>query len=93
MSYNMRALISRLNPTARTMLAEATNLCNASTHSSVEVQHYLARLAESDNSDATRIFRHYGVDTSRLGREMSASLDKLKRGASSVAMSESIMKM
>jgi type VI secretion system protein VasG len=92
MNYNMRALIGKLNPAARNVLAEATNLCNASTHSSVEVQHYLARLLEADNTDATRIFRHYGVDTSRLGKEISIALDKMKRGSSSVAMSETVVR-
>jgi type VI secretion system protein VasG len=93
MSYNMKALVGRLNPTARAVLGEATNLCGASTHATVDLQHYMARLLEADNNDASRIFRHYGVDTSRMAKEFSVALDKTKRGASSVAISENIMKM
>jgi type VI secretion system protein VasG len=93
MAYNMRALIGKMNPSARTVLSEATNLANASTHSTIDLQHYLARLVEADNTDATRILRHYGVDTSKFAREITVAMDKLKRGSSSVAMSEAILKM
>jgi type VI secretion system protein VasG len=94
MSYNMRALIGKLNPTARGVLEGATGLCVSRTHFSVELHHYLAKLIETDNTDATRIFRHYGVDTSKFLREITVSLDKLKRGnTGGPALSETIMEM
>src|SRR5687768_17054280 len=92
MSYNMRALIGRLNPTVRSILEGATGLCVSRTHYSVEIHHYLAKLVESDNTDASRIFRHYGVDTSKLLREITTALDKVKRGnTGGPAISETIM--
>jgi type VI secretion system protein VasG len=94
MSYNMRALIGRLNPTARGVLEGATGLCVSRTHFSVELHHYLAKLVETDNTDATRIFKHYGVDTSKLSREITAALDKLRRGnTGGPAISEVVMEM
>ncbi len=94
MSYNMRALIGRLNPTARGVMEGATGLCVARTHYSVEFHHYLAKLVDSDNTDATRIFRHYGVDTSKLTRELQVALDKMKRGnTGGPALSETIMEL
>ena len=54
MSYNMRALIGRLNPTARGVMEGATGLCVSRTHYSVEFHHYLAKLVESDNTDQKR---------------------------------------
>src|SRR5688572_12742021 len=94
MSYNMRALIGRLNPAARGVLEGATGLCVSRSHFSVELHHYLAKLVEIDNTDATRIFRHYGVDTSKLSREITVALDKLKRGnTGGPAISEVIMEM
>lgn len=94
MSYNMRALIGRLNPAVRGVLEGATGLCVSRTHYSVEIHHYLAKLVESDNTDATRIFRHYGVDTSKLLREITAALDKMKRGnTGGPAISETVMLM
>jgi len=92
MSYNMRAIIGKLNPTAREVLSQATNLANASTHSTVEVPHFLAALLEATNTDAERIFHHFGADTSRMATDIRAVLDKMKRGSSSIAMSTSIVK-
>ncbi|HYI97135.1 MAG TPA: type VI secretion system ATPase TssH [Bryobacteraceae bacterium] len=94
MSYNMRALIGRLNPTARGVMEGATGLCVSRTHYSVEFHHYLAKLIETDNTDATRIFRHYGVDTSKFAREIQVALDKMKRGnTGGPALSETIMEL
>ena len=94
MSYNMRALIGKLNPTARSVMEGATGLCVSRTHYSVEFHHYLAKLMETDNTDATRIFRHYGVDTSKFTREIQVALDKMKRGnTGGPALSETIMEL
>jgi type VI secretion system protein VasG len=94
MSYNMRALIGRLNPTTRSVLEGATSACVSRTHFSVEIHHYLLKLVESDATDCTRIFRHYGVDTSKLNREIGVALDKLKRGnTGGPAISETVMLM
>jgi type VI secretion system protein VasG len=94
MSYNMRALIGKLNPTARSVMEGATGLCVSRTHYSVEFHHYLAKLLETDNTDATRIFRHYGVDTSKFSREIQVALDKMKRGnTGGPALSETIMEL
>jgi type VI secretion system protein VasG len=90
----MRALVGKLNPTARSVLEAAVGLCVSRTHYNVDIQHYLEKLIESDNSDASRIFRHYGVDTSRLTREITASLDKIKRGnTGGPAISETVLQM
>ncbi|HYZ84161.1 MAG TPA: type VI secretion system ATPase TssH [Bryobacteraceae bacterium] len=94
MSYNMRALVGRLNPTVRSVLEGATGVCVSRTHFSVEIHHYLAKLIEADNTDATRIFRHYGVDASKLNREIGVALDKIKRGnTGGPALSETLMLM
>ena len=94
MSYNMRALIGKLNPTARSVMEGATGLCVSRTHYSVEFQHYLAKLLETDNTDATRIFRHYGIDTSKFAAELQVALDKMKRGnTGGPRSSETIMEL
>jgi type VI secretion system protein VasG len=72
----------------------ATGLCVSRTHYTVDLHHYLAKLVETENTDATRIFRHFGVDTSKLNRELQVALDKLKRGNSGgPALSETLMEM
>src|SRR5919112_853893 len=92
MSYNMKAIIGKLNPTARNVLNDATNLANKNTHGSIELQHFLAQLADTDNTDATRIFHRFGINQSRLQSDLTASMDRLSRGMSSLALSEALMK-
>ncbi len=41
----------------------------------MEVEHWLVKLVEVADSDLTRIFRHYDVDTSRLNRDLTQVID------------------
>ncbi|HUS06613.1 MAG TPA: AAA family ATPase, partial [Bryobacteraceae bacterium] len=80
MALNMKALIGKLNPTAKSAMEAAAGLCLARTHYDIEIEHYLMKLLDISDSDATRIFKQFGVDTSRLGKELTRSLDKFKAG-------------
>ena len=46
----------------------------------MEVEHWLVKLLEVADSDLTRIFRHYEVDTSRLTRELTKVIDGFRTG-------------
>lgn len=77
---NLKALIGKLNPTVRGALEGAAGLCLARTHYDIEVEHVLLKLLDASDADCAKIFRHYGLDTSHLQRELEKSLDQLKRG-------------
>ena len=94
MSINLKALIERLNTTTRTSLEAAAGLCLSRTHYDVEIEHYLLKLLDAPDSDATRIFSAFGVDRSRLTAELMRSLDRLKTGnARTPAFSPSLVEM
>ncbi len=94
MSVNLKSLIGKLNDATRSAFEASAGLCLSRTHYNIEIEHYLMKLLDSSSNDAARIFRQFGVDTSRLSRELNASLDKLKSGnARTPALSESIVKM
>ena len=57
------ALIKKLNKTCLNALQAAAGLCLSRTNHSVEVEHWLLKLAEAPDTDLTRIFRHFEVDT------------------------------
>jgi type VI secretion system protein VasG len=80
MASNMKALIGKLNPTAKGAMEAAAGFCLARTHYDIEIEHYLMKLLDISDSDATRIFKQFGVDTSRFAKELTRSLDKLKAG-------------
>ena len=77
---NLKSLIGRLNETSRRALESAAGLCLAKTNYEVEIEHVLLKLLEVPNTDLQRICAHFGVDTSRLGRDLTATVDRFKTG-------------
>jgi len=80
MNVDPRALVGRLNHDTRNALEGAAGLCVSRTHYDVEVEHFLAKLLDDTSNDAAQILKHFGVDRSRLVRDVTESLDALKTG-------------
>ena len=94
MSTNLKALIDKMNDTTRKALESAAGLCVARTHYDIEIEHYLLKLLDASDNDIAAILKHFGVDRSRLTKELERSLDSLKSGnARSPAFSPSVVKM
>ncbi|MGA9669836.1 MAG: type VI secretion system ATPase TssH [Terracidiphilus sp.] len=94
MSTNLKALIEKLNDTTRKTLESAAGLCVARTHYDIEIEHYLLKALDGSDNDIAAILKHFGVDRSRLTRELERSLDSLKSGnARSPAFSPAVVKM
>jgi len=83
-----------LNDTTRRALEAAAGLCVARTHYDIEIEHYLLKALDSSDNDIAAILKHFGVDRSRLTKELERSLDSLKSGnARSPAFSPTVVKM
>jgi type VI secretion system protein VasG len=80
MGVDSRALIKTLNPTCLNALQAAAGLCQSRTNHSIEIEHWLTKLAEAPGGDLSRIFRHFEVNTSRLLRDLTQAIDSLRRG-------------
>src|SRR6516164_759000 len=94
MGLNLKALIGKLNPAARSALEGAAGLCLSRTHYDIEIEHYLMKLLESTDGDFAKIAQHFGIERSRFTTELTRSLDKLKSGnARTPALSPTILKM
>jgi len=94
MSTNLKALIEKLNDSTRKALEAAAGLCVARTHYDIEIEHYLMKVLDGSDNDVAAILKHYGVDRSRLTKELERSLDSLKSGnARSPAFSPAVVKM
>ncbi len=94
MSVNLKSLIGKLNAPTRSALEAAAGLCLSRTHYNIEIEHYLMKVMEASDSDAARIFYHFGINQSRLSAELTRSLDKLKSGnARTPAISPSVLSM
>src|ERR1039458_974721 len=94
MSTNLKALIEKLNDTTRRALEAAAGLCVARTHYDIEIEHYLLKALDGTDNDVAAILKHFGIDRSRLTKELERSLDNLKSGnARSPAFSPAVVKM
>jgi type VI secretion system protein VasG len=94
MTVNLKSLIGKLNETTRSALEGAAGLCLSRTHYDIEIEHFLLKLLDAQDSDLLRIIQHFGVDKSRFSSEITRSLDKLKTGnARNPVLSPSLVKM
>ncbi len=82
MAVNLKSLIDRLDDTSRNALEAAAGLCLSRTNYDVEVEHLLLKLSETEDTDITRIFKHYEVNESKLSADLLRALDRLKTGNS-----------
>ena len=80
MNVNLKGLIGKLDDSCRRALEAAAGLCLSRTHYDVDVEHFFIKLMDVHDSDLRKIFKHYGVDQSRLERDMTRALDRLKTG-------------
>jgi type VI secretion system protein VasG len=81
MAISLKALISKLNDETRAALTGAAALCGSRGHGEVEIEHYLAKLAEPSDNDMAMIARFFDMDLQRLANEINRALDKIKRGS------------
>jgi type VI secretion system protein VasG len=94
MALSRDGLIAKLNATSRAALEEAARLCVARTHYEVDLEHYLQKLAEQSDGDVAAIFRHFEIEPSRVSRDLTRALDRMKSGNSrNPAISPRIVKL
>jgi type VI secretion system protein VasG len=82
MNVNLKSLVGRLNDTSRGALEGAAGLCLSRTNYDVEIEHILAKLLESSDTDFEKILRHYECNPDRVRKDVDAALNRLKTGNS-----------
>ena len=60
----------------------AARVSQSNTHHYVEIEHWLLKLLEPTDGDLPHILRHFGVDSSRVARELNKALEQFRRGRS-----------
>ncbi len=94
MTVNLRSLIGRLNHETRNAVEAAAGLCLSRTHYDVEIEHYLMKVLDASDGDVALILKHFGVDRSRLAKDLTQALDRLKTGnARTPSLSPTLVKM
>ena len=79
------ALFGKLNSLAYKSVESATVFCKMRGNPYVELVHWLNMVLQLQNSDLHGIVNHYDLNPSRLASDITASLDSLPRGATSIS--------
>ena len=79
------ASFGKLNPLAYKAIEGATVFCKLRGNPYVELQHWLYQILNAPDSDLHRIIKHYELDSAALVADLTQSLDRLPRGASSIS--------
>jgi type VI secretion system protein VasG len=77
-------LFGKLNSVGYKSAESATVFCKLRGNPYVELIHWLHQILELQDSDFHHIIRFFNVDPSRLAADMTAALDRLPRGATSI---------
>jgi type VI secretion system protein VasG len=80
MNVNLKSLIGRLNETCRNAFEGAAGLCLSRGNFNIEIEHILAKLVESDDTDLHKIAHQFNVQIDRLTKDIETSLNRLKTG-------------
>lgn len=79
------ALFGKLNRLAYKAVEGATVFCKLRGNPYVELEHWVMQIVQTQDSDWHRIIRHYQLDVAVLAKDITAALDRLPRGASSIS--------
>ncbi len=79
------SLFGRLNPTGLKAIETATGFCKMRGNPYVEMIHWLHILVQDPRNDLAAIRTAFGIDDTKLARDIVAALDALPRGASAIS--------
>ncbi|WP_326523443.1 type VI secretion system ATPase TssH [Sphingomonas sp.] len=79
------ALFGRLNPTGLKAIETATGFCKMRGNPYVELVHWLHILIQDAQNDLASIRTAFGIDDTKLAKDVVAALDALPRGATAIS--------
>jgi type VI secretion system protein VasG len=91
---NLKSLIGKLNEPCRLALEQAAGLCLSQTHYEIDIEHFLLKLLDLQNTDLHKTLRYFEINESRLRNDLMRAIDGFKTGnARTPALSPRIPKM
>lgn len=79
-SHSLKSLIQKLNLSCQYTLESAIGMCLSYTHYNVEIEHWLRKLIEKNDSDLAMIFMEYHIDTTQLIDDLTCHLKNFTTG-------------
>src|SRR5580765_3221037 len=78
------SLFGKLNSLGYKSIESATVFCKMRGNPYVELVHWINQIIQLQDSDLHRIIRHFDLNPSKLAADITAALDRLPRGSTSV---------
>ncbi|MEM1431686.1 MAG: type VI secretion system ATPase TssH [Pseudomonadota bacterium] len=79
------ALFGKLNSLGYKAIEGATVFCKMRGNPYVEIVHWIHQILNGQDSDLHKIIQHFDLDPGKIAAEMTAALDALPRGATSIS--------
>jgi len=79
---NLKSLIGKLNDPCRMALEQAAGLCLSQTHYEIDIEHFLLKLLDLQNTDLHKILRHFEINESRFRTDLTRTIDGFQTGNS-----------
>lgn len=79
-AINLKSLVERINEPCRKTLEAAAGLCLSRSNYNVEVEHWLAKLLELQDTDMLVALKQYDVDLVALQADVTRAMDRLRHG-------------
>ncbi|HUB16930.1 MAG TPA: type VI secretion system ATPase TssH [Acetobacteraceae bacterium] len=79
-AIDLKQLVGHLNDPCRRALEAAIGLTSTRTHYNVEIEHWLATLADRTDGDVSVILKHYEIEPGRFAADLNRSLERMKTG-------------
>lgn len=93
-SIDLKSLVGKLNELGRSSLESAAGLCMSRSHYNVEIEHWLLKLIEPEDTDIRVVLNKFDIDLGRLVQQLNRELDSIKAGNSRApALSPSIVEL
>jgi type VI secretion system protein VasG len=83
-SLSLKYLIAKLNDVSRRSLENAAGLCSSRTNYNVEIEHWLLKLLEAQDTDVPRLLKHFEIDQAQVQRSLMGAIERFKTGNSRV---------
>jgi len=79
------SLFGKLNTLGYKAIESATTFCKMRGNPYVELAHWFQQFLQQPDSDLHRIVKHFDLDPSRIAADLTAALDRLPRGSTSIS--------
>ncbi|MEO1616207.1 MAG: type VI secretion system ATPase TssH [Planctomycetota bacterium] len=79
------SLFGKLNSVGYKSIESATVFCKMRGNPYVELVHWLNQILQLEDSDLHRIVKQFNINPSRLAKDLTAALDRLPRGSTSIS--------